>query len=170
MVKSLGCFLIVFLLMFPGEIFGQQGNGMGTILRSSKDWPDGYRIDASQSYGDSYHFLPGHTLSAFTKGTINTIEPKIIRKVTYTQITPAITLLSETTGLKESILDVDHYTLNPAHTLSIIPASYNAARLGFVCKQELKLDKRTPVPLRFRLGSLDYVNWMEQKPNSSIRR
>jgi hypothetical protein len=54
--------------------------------------------------------------------------------------------------------------------LSIIPASYNAARLGFVCKQELKLDKRTPVPLRFRLGSLDYVNWMEQKPNSSIRR
>jgi len=169
MVKSLCCFLVVFLLMFLGEIFGQQGKGMGTILLSSKDWPDGYRIDASQSYGDSYHFLPGHTLSAFTIGTINTIEPKIIRKVTYTQITPSITMSSQTTGLKESILNIDHYTLTPAHTLPIIPSTYHAARLGFICKQELQLDKLTPVPLRFRLGSLDYVNWMEQKPNSSIR-
>jgi hypothetical protein len=38
--------------------------------------------------------------------------------------------------------------------------------LGVICRQELKLDKLTPMPVRFRLGSLEYVNWMERKPNA----
>jgi hypothetical protein len=39
---------------------------------------------------------------------------------------------------------------------------------GFFCRQEVKLDKKLPMPLRFRLGNMEYSNWLEQKPNSQI--
>ena len=47
-----------------------------------------------------------------------------------------------------------------------LAAGFYTAGLGIICKKEWQLDKITPIAFRFRLGSLDYVNWMEQKPNA----
>ena len=43
---------------------------------------------------------------------------------------------------------------------------YYVHGLGYFCKQEIKLEKMTSIPILFRLGGVDYVNWLEQKPNA----
>jgi hypothetical protein len=40
---------------------------------------------------------------------------------------------------------------------------YYIRHFGFFCQKELIIEKTTRIPLRFRLGSLDYVNHLEGK-------
>ena len=47
-----------------------------------------------------------------------------------------------------------------------LPQKFYTQSLGLFCRGEYKFEKITFVPLRFRLGSLDYTNYMEQKPNA----
>lgn len=55
-------------------------------------------------------------------------------------------------------------TRPPAFTLLNMPTgSTYINNLGFICRYELKLDKVLAVPLRFRLGSREYVDRMEGK-------
>lgn len=50
-----------------------------------------------------------------------------------------------------------------------IGPGYYVSRLGIICVKELQLEKATGIPLRIRLGSKDYVDFLEGK-NQPVRR
>jgi len=51
----------------------------------------------------------------------------------------------------------------PVRTAAFLPANFYARNLGFMCRQEFFLEKKTKIPFRFRLGNLDYCNYLEGK-------
>ena len=45
----------------------------------------------------------------------------------------------------------------------VIPANFSTTQLGFFCKKEWKFESATKLPLKFRLGSVPYCDWLEGK-------
>jgi len=55
-----------------------------------------------------------------------------------------------------------------AQPAKVLRADFYCSQLGFFCKKELKLESVTKIPFRFRLGSLQYNDWLEGKKNAGI--
>jgi len=59
------------------------------------------------------------------------------------------------------------FLLNPV-SCSVVNADFYTRNFGFFCKKELQFEKATKIPLRFRLGTLQYNDYLEGKPNTGI--
>jgi hypothetical protein len=57
-------------------------------------------------------------------------------------------------------------TLCKPGLLHPLPQNFYSQGLGFFCRKEIQLQKVTSLPVYIRLGSKDYVDYMERKPNS----
>lgn len=51
-------------------------------------------------------------------------------------------------------------------SLTVVPPNFYTQHMGFMCQKEILLQKKTALRLFIRLGSKDYVDYMERKPNA----
>lgn len=55
----------------------------------------------------------------------------------------------------------------PHISIKTVPSDFAVRHLGYFCHKELQLQKLTRTSLFIRLGSKEYVDYLEQKPNAS---
>ena len=87
----------------------------------------------------------------------------VISFVLFSSTTFAQGLFKEAHLLKPGIAGYSKVTLYKIRQEQPIPQNYYTQCFGFFCRQELKM-QQAHIPITFRLGSMDYCNWLEQKP------
>ena len=93
------------------------------------------------------------------------------QKKPFLPISPgAITICEFRTPFSNKVFVNNQLSIDQVNRISLIkqpvPANYYNQFLGLFCRKEWQLERAVSIPLRFRLGSLEYVNWLEQKPKT----
>lgn len=153
-------FLVVLLLIFSGEIRGQGG-----VYNSSEKKPVGQftsylsfvRKAVSPGTGQQQSLLQyGQRRGSFIKYPV---EYGAMKAFDFEKQLP----VNSWPVRIQSIITQSSFTLL---SKPVLEPCYYTSKLGFFCQKELQIQKLTSLPVYFRLGSMDYVNYMEQKPNA----
>lgn len=79
-------------------------------------------------------------------------------------------LLNSLKGAAQLNLGGSSDTSEKKISLKVLPQNFYIQHLSFFCKKEVQVQKLTALPLFIRLGSKEYVDYLEQKPGSMIRK
>jgi hypothetical protein len=65
-----------------------------------------------------------------------------------------------------------HYTgrvdsVGKNFSIRVLPQNFYNQHMGYFCKKEVQIQKAIILPIYFRLGSKEYTDWMETKPNAT---
>jgi hypothetical protein len=144
MAQRLRIFLVVWLLMFTIKFFGQN------ILQKS--------ISNKPFYG----FGQGFYKTSKQKKLDSTFDMMMWWMRNPISFRCGWSDRSFRESLKKEIqtLKQNHYLESKSVGLSCYKPTSS------ICRYEFVFEKKTSVPLRLRLGSLDYTNYLEQKPNA----
>ncbi len=71
------------------------------------------------------------------------------------------------TTIKPGFISPQTFFYQPT-TVPVLPGNFYCTQLGFFCKKELRLEAITKIPFKFRLGSLQYNDWLEGKRNAGV--
>lgn len=135
--------VVVFIFLFCGEILGQEKN-----------------VEKIPVFIDNYTNYKGFLVGQAVNGyLIKTPEKSVVSRFNSLKLYPGCGNVPTETRL--------FIPLNL--TQSVLPSEYYVNNLSFFCRKEWQIEKATSIPLRFRLGSLQYTDYLEQKPNSGFR-
>jgi hypothetical protein len=62
-----------------------------------------------------------------------------------------------------SLFCLDEGSRVPPASIVILSPNFYATQLGFFCKEEIRFEKATRIPFKFRLGSVSECDWLEGK-------
>ena len=74
--------------------------------------------------------------------------------------------LNSTKALSQLHLKPKKDSLNKTLRCFVLPPNFYTMKMGYLCKKELQLQKRSSLPVFIRLGSKEYVDRLERKANS----